>query len=421
MKRKVILLIWMSITLLVACFPKENIHHVSADNTSIDIENEEKVIQKHKDPVEIKITAVGDIMVHGPQLRAQYDKKNKTYNFKNNFAFIKPYITKSDIALCNLETTFAGANKGYSSFPKFNSPDVLGEAIKDAGFDVVITANNHTLDSGGVGVLRTVKILKDFSLNVVGTKEHEKDDNFIIKEIKGAKFGIIAYTYETPKFGENKTLNTLIIPKELENCINTFNYDELDKDLEKMKKEIQKMKEKGAEAIIFYLHWGNEYHQKPNEYQKKIAAFLASEGVDIIFASHPHVLQPIEFIEGDEVDKKTLVVYSMGNFLSNQRYEILKNRSTEDGIIVNVTFVKDFENNKIYIKEVTYLPTWVHKYFENGKRTYEIIPLPDALNNNKIYHLSNEKSLWRAKNSMNNTVKLIDSNSNEKIIITPPL
>ncbi|WP_168198271.1 CapA family protein [Crassaminicella thermophila] len=420
MKKIILLMIFVCIMNFGGCAFLNNMHYISADNILSDVENE-KPEDKVQDPLEIKISAVGDIMVHGPQLRAQYNQNKEEYNFKNNFQFVKPYISQADIALCNLETTFGGVNKGYSSFPKFNTPDSLGEAIKDAGFDAVITANNHTIDSGGKGVFRTIKELKKLGLDVVGTKENEACENFIVKKVKNVKFGIIAYTYETPKWGNHKTLNSLIVPKEVESCINTFNYANVDEDLKKMKKEIQRMREQGVEVIIFYLHWGNEYHREPNKYQKKIAQYLTDVGVDIIFGSHPHVLQPIEFMENENRKKKTLVVYSMGNFLSNQRYEILKNRYTEDGIILNITLLKDFEKNLITIKEVAYVPTWVHKYFKNGRKVYEIIPLNDALDNPTIYHLLNKDSLWRAKNSKNNTTILIESETNEKIYQTPPI
>ncbi|TCO79167.1 CapA family protein [Marinisporobacter balticus] len=404
MKRKIVLLIFVSILSLVACSIGKNIQQVLADNTCEAIGKKE---QQRPERIEINISAVGDIMVHGPQLRAQYDKKSNAYNFKNNFEFIKPYISQSDIALCNLETTFAGENKGYSSFPKFNSPDALGEAIKDAGFDIIATANNHTIDKNAQGVYRTIDVLKKLSLDVVGTKENEIIPSYIIKEIKGVKVGITAYTYETPKFGKHKTLNSLIIPKEVENCINTFNYNEIDQELKKIEEITQNMKKDGVEIIIFYLHWGNEYQREPNDYQKKMAQALTDFGVDIIFGSHPHVIQPIAFMESREHQKKSIVVYSMGNFLSNQRYEILKNRYTEDGMIVNVTMEKNLKDDKITMKGVSYLPTWINKYYKNNKKIYEIVPLAEGLAFPEKYHLD-KNSLWRAQNSKENTCNLIE-------------
>lgn len=421
MSKKIFLIMFFCICMTISCTAVDEVRDVSVKE-EIYIEREEKHIEKRKvPPVEITISAVGDIMVHGPQLRAQYDKKNKVYDFKNNFQFIKPYISKSDLAICNLETTFAGNKRKYSSYPRFNTPDSLAEAIKDAGFDVVSTANNHTMDSGKDGVIRTVKVLRNFAFDVVGTKEKETDKNFIIKEVKGIKFGVSAYSYETRKRGKNKTLNGLLVPNEIEGNINTFNYHTIDQDLEKMKKEIQSMKEEGAEVIIFYLHWGTEYQRNPNKNQKRIARSLADLGVDVIFGSHPHVLQPMEFIHSKNREKDTLVVYSMGNFLSNQRYEILKNRYTEDGVIVDVTFIKNFEENEVRIKEVKYLPTWVHKYFKNGKRIYEIVTLDGNLDDQEGIYIENKNNAWRARNSKNNTIKLMESTKDERINVVSVL
>ncbi|WP_053957092.1 CapA family protein [Inediibacterium massiliense] len=369
-------------------------------------------------PVEATILSVGDIMVHGPQLKAQYNTHTKEYDFNNNFQLVKPYIEKADLALCNLETTLGGPEKGYSSYPQFNSPDALGQAIKNAGFDVVVTANNHTMDTGAQGVLRTIRTLSDFQLDTIGTKEKEEIKDYIIKDVKGIKFGITAYTYEISTDKKNKALNGLPIPNEIKNCIHTFNNNHLEKNFQEMKNTVNKMKEEGVDVIIFYLHWGEEYHQIPNKTQKKIAYFLKDIGVDVIFGSHPHVLQPIEILENQKQNKKTLVLYSMGNFLSNQRYEFMKNRATEDGLMIYVTFKKDFEKNKTQLERVTYLPTWVNKYYNKGKKIYEIVPLMDDLDDYEKYHLYTKDSLWRAKNSKTNTITLIESHMNKSDLET---
>ncbi|MBF8982632.1 CapA family protein [Lutibacter sp. B2] len=391
-----------------------------ADIQTIAIENPENIVKEKNtvDSTSIQILAVGDIMVHGPQLRAQYDTTTQEYDFLNNFQFVKPYIQRADVAVCNLETTFGGNDKKYSSFPRFNTPDSLVHALKDTGLDVIATANNHCLDTGADGVIRTNQIVKNAGLDVIGTTINENEEPFVIKNIKGIKVGFISYTYETRPYGKYKTLNGLKIPTSFEKNINTFNYDHLDQELQKMHMNINAMKEKGAELIIFYVHWGNEYHRNPNAYQKKMAKALANFDVDLIFGSHPHVVQPIEFIESD-TGKKVMVVYSMGNFLSNQRYEIMKNRYTEDGIMINATFMKTFENNKVTLKEVTYIPTWVHKYLKNGRRVYEILPLTDALNNHEMYQLLDKNSLWRAENSQKNTCMQMESVPYEKIKLSP--
>ncbi|AOT72876.1 CapA family protein [Geosporobacter ferrireducens] len=372
--------------------------------------------EEEEKPITLQITAVGDIMVHGPQLRAQWNEQAKSHDFHNNFQFVKNYIQQADLALCNLETTFAGKERGYTSFPMFNSPDSLTHALMSAGFDGTSTANNHTLDTGIEGMLRTIDVLRENGMQTFGTRKNLNEEAFQIIERNGIKIGLTAYTYETPPWGEFKTLNAIKIPKEAEALIDTFGYETLPQDLEKMKERIQHMKAAGAEVIIFYLHWGNEYEQEPNVFQRQIAHYLAEQGVDIIFGSHPHVLQSIEYIRGS--GKETLVVYSMGNFLSNQRYEILKNRYTEDGIIVNVQLRRNSSNEPITIERVTYIPTWIHRYSKGKKLIYEILPLPAALEHPESYNLFSAKdSLWRAEKSFRNTVDLIEKQLNKRISI----
>lgn len=402
-----LLLLLTLAVLLAAC------SDISISTNTLEEENKELLVEEIKEvfdpPVEVNLVAVGDIMVHGPQLRAQYNLQKGEYDFSNNFRHIRPYIQEADLAIANLETTFGGKERGYSSFPMFNTPDTLADALKEVGFHIISTVNNHTIDTGSKGVFRTIEVLEERGLEVVGTRKEEHLRNYIIKDIKDIKIGLTAYTYETPKYGEYKTLNGLKMPREVEGLVNSFSYEALEEDLMKMEIIVNEMRKEGAELIVFYLHWGEEYQRQPNQYQKHIAEKLNSYGVDIIFGSHPHVIQPIEFIETEENPKKTLVVYSMGNILSNQRYEILENRYTEDGIIVKVKIRKDFEKKETTIDEVTYIPTWVHRYHNKGSVAYEIIPVLDALENGERYSIHNNQTLWRVENSRNNTLNIIEA------------
>ena len=397
--------------ILYGCSLEDNIQSVSAnqdsmENNIVSEENEQDIPKE----AELRITAVGDVMVHGPQLKAQYDEITGEYDFTNNFQYIRHYIMNADIALCNLETTLSGEEKKYSSYPRFNSPDSIINAIMDSGFDVVVTANNHTIDLGTHGVDRTLSILKEHGLQPLGTAESESENKFIIQEINNIKVGMIAYTYETPKFSNKRTINALVIPSDTQNRINTFNYDELELSLNEMKDEINKMRSLGAEVVIFYMHWGNEFQRQQNSFQEKIAYALSEYGADIILGSHPHVIQPIQLITSERTQKTTLVVYSMGNILSNQRFEVLSNRYTEDGIIVNITLKKNLQNKGITFSEISYIPTWVYKYRNNGKNVFEIIPLNSDLDKDDLFSLKSEADIWRAKNSKKNTVELIESN-----------
>ncbi|MBZ9689652.1 CapA family protein [Clostridium estertheticum] len=353
------------------------------------------------------IIAVGDILVHGDQLKAQFNEKTGEYNFENNFKYVKALIEPADIALANFETTLAGEKKKYSGFPLFNSPSSIVDAMKNCGFDILSTINNHTIDMGSAGVLSTLEEIKKRNLISVGTRDNVQKQPYVIEEVKGIKLGIISYSFETPRKGENKTLNAIQIPSDVVNLLNTFSYEHIDEDLFKIKTQIDEMKGMGAEAIIFFIHWGNEYERKPNVHQIRIANALCDYGVDVILGSHPHVIQPIEFVTSKKTGKRSLVVYSMGNFISNQQYERTNNRYTEDGIIVNIQIKKSKLSNNITISGVSYMPTWVHRYTENNKFVYEVLPLTDALASKGKYNLTEDIEVWRAENSEKSTRMLM--------------
>jgi len=362
-------------------------------------------IKLERDSDNVKMAFVGDVMVHGPQLKAQYDKSTGKYDFSNNFKYIKKYIEAADIAVLNFETTVAGIDKGgYTSFPRFNSPDELVYALKDVGFDIACVCNNHTLDRKAYGLNRTLDVLRQNDITYTGAKKDEKDNNYMIIEKKNIKIGVAAYTYEKDVNGKD-TLNGNVIPENEKALINTFDYDYIDEELIKMKEVIDNMKKDGAEFIIFELHWGNEYQEEPNAYQQKIANFLCENGVNVIVGSHPHILQKFDTIEVG--NKKTYVFYSIGNFISNQRYEILKQRKSENGIIIELDISKNILG-EVNVSKVNYIPTWVNKYVENGKTNYEILPLNENLTE---FKLSYKDNLWRAQNALKMIQEVIEKGS----------
>lgn len=356
---------------------------------------------------EASILAVGDILIHEDQLKAQFNEVTGEYNFENNFKYVKSHIESADIALANFETTLAGEKQKYTGFPLFNSPSSIVDAMKSSGFDILSTINNHTIDMGSAGVLNTLEEIQKRNLIALGTRENLQKQPYIIQEVKGIKLGVISYSFETPRKGENKTLNAIEIPSEVINLLNTFSYEHIEEDLLRIKGQIDEMKSKGAEAIVFFIHWGNEYERSPNVHQIRIANALCDYGVDIILGSHPHVIQPIEFITSQKTGKRSLVVYSMGNFISNQQYERTNNRYTEDGIIVNIQIKKSMVSNNITISGVSYIPTWVHRYTENNKFVYEVVPLTDALASKEEYNLNEDIEVWRAENSEKSTRMLM--------------
>lgn len=367
--------------------------------------NATKIANDHSSMKNVTISAIGDIMAHDYQLKAQFDKDTNTYSFDNNFRYVKPYIANSDLAIGNLETTLAGPKAKYSSFPKFNSPDELADAIKNSGVDIVSTINNHTYDRGSDGVYRTIDVLNSKDIEHVGTQKNDEDENFLIKDIDGVKLGITAYSYGQV-YGSTTALNGLNIDYNDLNNLNIFNSSYVDIAFNEIKDTLDVMNNKETDLQAVILHWGDEYTRQPNKFQKELAKKLCDYGVDIIIGSHPHMVQPIEMIKSDENDNETLVIYSLGNFLSNQRNEILNKKYTEDGVIVNIDINKNLNTGETKISNVEYIPTWVNKYNnKNGKLTYEIIPLINEKQLSKIDNLPLDK----AKKSYDNTTSIIGS------------
>lgn len=343
----------------------------------LDIDNVDTIINNNLTQEEnntVTISAVGDVMVHNAQLNAQI-KEDGTYSFRNNFKYIKDIINNSDLAIANLETTI-NPNKPCSGYPNFNAPRELITELKETGFDVVSTINNHSLDTGYNGLISTVNEIKNQGLDVVGTKSDIESKNYIIKKVKDINIGIASFSYGEILNGQ-KYLNGIKSDK-ANDLMNVINVNSVQKSFDVIKKELDLMREEGAEFITILLHWGEEYQQNPNNYQKQLAQLLANEGVDLILGSHPHVVQPIEFVKSENIDKECLVIYSMGNIISNQREEEMGFKESENGIIPLIDLEKA-DDNTVKIKNIKYIPTWVDKYNVNNKDYYEIIPIIDDL------------------------------------------
>jgi len=367
---------------------------------------------------EVSIISVGDILVHSTQLTAQYDSQTGTYDFNNNFSFIAPYVKAADYAVANLETTLAGNEwRDYSGYPSFNSPDSLAEALKNAGFDMLLTANNHIYDSRVRGFYRTGQVLRDMGFDVIGTRLKNDEKKYLIKEIKGIKIGFLNYTYETVRQNGKKSINGIVVDDEVAPLINSFDYDNKQAFYDEVEAQLTAMKNEGAEFFVVYIHWGNEYRTKQNSHQEEIAQNLCELGVDVIIGAHPHVLQPADVLYSYDTGKKTLCFYSLGNFISNQRIEFMdiKTGHTEDGIMVKIN-IRKYRDGKVSLHSAEYVPTWVNMYKEEGKRVYEILPLPAAINKPDEYNLNKiNQGVKLAQNSYNRTKEIIDKNR-ERII-----
>lgn len=351
--------------IFVSCTPhniREDILDKDFNYIEIEVEREENQDREQnidRERVEtITISAVGDIMVHGPQFQSAY-LGNDQYDFGPVFEEIKEYIANSDLALCNLETTISTPERGYSGYPLFKTPEELIPAIKDAGFDVVTTANNHSLDAKEFGVINTLDVLDKYGLMHTGTaRDEEESRDILMVERKGIQLGILAYTYGT------NGMEAAVDQDKLEYLVN---YIELDK----MREDVNRARQAGADAIIVCMHWGVEYSRTVGEEQERLADELFSAGADIILGSHPHVIQTMErkmVTDSSGEDKEVFVAYSLGNFISNQR-----DRYTDSGVVVDITISKRGEETAI--GDIRYTPTWVRKFEQNGKVHYRILPV----------------------------------------------
>lgn len=376
---------------------KENNKVVSPDTTN------PPNIQK-----ECSLVFAGDVLVHSAQLEAAYNPSNKTYNFDESFLKVKDFISNADLAICNSETSYLGENSHYEGYPTFNSPTSVLDSLKNAGFDILSSAHNHSLDNNLSGFNSTAKAITDKGFDLIGIKNNESDKNYLIKEINGIKIGLTNYTYcEETSNGES--LNGIPINKELKNRINIFSNtnDNLNTYIEKMKNTISDMKKDGAEFIIFYIHWGEEYNTSTSPNQEALAKALNKEGVNVIIGSHPHVVEPIRTLKDESSNNETLVCYSLGNFLSNQREETMGNSKSADGLMIKLDITKN--NNSTSLKSYEAIPTWVNKYNDsNGKTHFQILNTKDVLNNQKRDGYSVEV-FNKVQQSFNSTTSIINS------------
>ncbi|HPP32124.1 MAG TPA: CapA family protein [Soehngenia sp.] len=355
--------------------------NVTREELTPTLEQPPETVEKN---TEIDILFAGDIMLHMPQINSA--KVSFGYDFTLPFQYVKPYVEKADFAIANIETSFSDKDKPFSGFPLFNSPVEILDAIKLTGFDLLSTANNHVLDQGKDGIIKMIDEIDKRELLYVGTSK-DIYTPYRIVDVEGIKIGIMTYAFYL------NGLNSRLTDDERGRMINVFEEKRAIKDIENAKAD-------GAEFIILFLHWGNEYQTTASDYQRQTAKTLAENGADIIIGSHPHVIQDSETI--DVGNKKVNVFYSLGNFYSNQRKETMGNSLTEDGAMLNLHIVKDNLSNEVKLERVTPIPTWVYKRKTNEKNEYFILPVKDALDGNLDIDLP-EGVLTRLKKSYEDT------------------
>ena len=332
--------------------------------------------QEKKEP-EVKeerlsLIMVGDALLHSSLYRDGY--QNGTYDFTSQLELIKPEIQKHDLAFYNQESILGGTSIGLSDYPNFNSPQEFGDAMIDAGFNLVSLANNHTMDRGVTAIQNSCDYWKTKDVLAAGSYCSAEDAEEIkIKEKNGIKYTMLAYTYGT---------NGITVPSDKPYLVNLYS-DEL------AKADIEKVRDK-VDLLIVSMHWGAEYRSEPTEEQKREAEYLSNLGVDIIIGTHPHVIEPITYIND------TLVIYSLGNFISAQSTNNDYNTMVE--LMTSVDVVKTTKDGKSEIKLQNLNNELLYNYYQKDSRwhNFKVIPFSQM---NETYN-SDYKRLYEKYSSV---------------------
>lgn len=333
------------------------------------------------------IGAMGDLLMHktvfdDSQYNSAVQKADGTYDFEPVFRYLKDYVTPLDYAAINLETTLASNDNGYaySGYPNFNCPDEIVDGVMDSGFDMLLTANNHSYDTTMVGYKRTLEVAREAGMETLGTYLSADETKWTIVDINGIQVGMLCYTwanYDTEDGRPSLNGNAPIAEAGL--CNYFVTKEDPSTFYSEVEGYLQEMEEAGADATVMYIHWGVEYLLSPNDEQKKLAQGLCDLGIDVIVGGHPHVVQPVALLESTtDPDHKTVCIYSTGNAVSNQRLgnlDSIKTAHTEDGILFTVTFER-YSDGTVYLAGTDAIPTWVNMHNNsNGKTEYTILPL----------------------------------------------
>lgn len=306
------------------------------------------------DAATINLVATGDILMHNTVIASGLQSGG--YNFDHLYAPIKHLLTAGDYASVNLECALAGPSSGYTGYPLFNSPDAIAPALKNAGFDLVVTANNHILDRGYQGALRTMDTLRQAGLDTTGTfKTQPERDNYLIKDLRGIKVGYLAYSYST---------NGIPVPADKPYFYNFLDKEQIIQDITALRPQV--------DLVVLILHWGVEYSPYPTASQRQMAHELFEKGADVILGSHPHVIQPMEVMEVNGQDK--FVIYSMGNSMGNQN-----GVERNSGVVLNLQFSKYLTEDKTVLTGINYVPTYIHPYYVGQQRTFRVVPIEETL------------------------------------------
>ena len=314
-------------------------------------ETKEEVKKEEKEvTTKVSLVMVGDGLIHSSVYNDAY--QNGKYDFTKQLTFIKPIVSEYDLAFYNQETILGGTEIGLSDYPTFNSPWEFGDAMLDAGFNIVNLASNHTMDRGEKAILKSCEYWKDKDVLTAGSYCSKEDsEKIVIKEKNGIKYTMLSYTYGT---------NGISIPEGKDYLVNLYSDAKAKADIEKVRDKV--------DLLLISMHWGVEYQSEPNAEQKRQAEYLSSLGADIIIGTHPHVIQPVTYIG------KTLVVYSLGNFISAQSTNNDYNTMVE--LMTMVDIVKTTKGDQKEIKLENLNNELLYNFYRKSNRWYDFKVIP---------------------------------------------
>ena len=333
----------------------------------------------------LKIIFAGDLMGHTPQHKAAL-QADGSYDYEPCFRYVREYIRSADLAIVNLEVTLAGPP--YTGYPQFSSPRELAVAAKEAGFDIMTTANNHCMDRGKAGLERTLRVLDTLGIPHLGTyrdRDQREAEHPMIVNRNGIRLALLTYTYGTNG-----------IPAVSPNVVNLIDTAEMARDL-----AVARLR--GADFVITLIHWGIEYATKANREQEETARWLLEHGCDAVIGGHPHVVQNFTMdATPDNGRYPEIVVYSMGNLVSNQR-----DVNTDGGIMVELTLTR-IHNTRLITQDCRYMPYWVHRGTVDSLYQYYIVPSTDAVEHPDHYQIGGD-ALKALQRFSDNTRARLDS------------
>lgn len=357
------------------------------------------------------IGAVGDILMHDAVIRSGYDRESGSYIFDYIFEHFSKVVSQLDYAVADLEGTLCAEDNGYGYSGRitcFNCPDSIVDALKNAGFDMLLTANNHSYDTRSIGLIRTQQIITEKGLDYIGTRMAPEDKNYLITDVNGIKIGMINYSFNTNVRKDGSvSLNGIPVTIEDSKLVNSFNYYYLPEFYSQLEGDIAAMRDDGAESIVLYIHWGHEYQIVESRVQNEMAQAICNLGVDVIVGNHVHVPQPVELLtnENDE-SKKTLCIYSTGNSVSAMRRGGDHPVQVEDGLMFTFTFAK-YSDGTVLVEHAEVIPTWVDYYAQDNLGRYKILVMDGTEDEWKADMALTDNQLWYCQNSHKRTMQIV--------------